>query len=285
MVRAMVVMGLADGDLDADERSTIKQVYHMASGADLEDEIIDLVARDISTNRYEPSEVMAMNADDLDDTKKRRVIQSAYFVMTASEQVSEKEAACLLALAKGLGLDQTGFDQAIEELEDMVGAAPDDTATDETADSPDAAESPTVDYNGASGPPVDPAEIFLNAMFRAMVGMAVCDGPLTPEERQTIKHLFDQVEQSIDDQLIDGFVLALDEFDGTIGDILARDADSIDPAMKPRILQSVYFVMLASDQISEEESRALLDITRGLGVSHSELEEALAAVRTIMTDA
>lgn len=296
MVRAMVAMGLADGEIGTSERTTIKQVYRMASGADLEDEVIDLVARDMSTNAYKPREVMAMSAEDLDDVKKRRVIQSAYFVMTADAQVSEKEAACLLALAEGLGMDQSGFDRAIEELEEMVDEAP-DSDTDGAGGEPaghkgvdhkgaddHASDDHVADYNGAAGPSVDPAEIFLNAMFRAMVAMAVCDGPMTPEERQTVKHLFEQVEQSIDDQMIDGIVLALQEYDGSIGDILARDAPAIDPSMKPRILQSVYFVMLASDEITEEESQTLLEIARGLGLSQAALEDALAAVRDMLTD-
>ncbi|MEM9684117.1 MAG: TerB family tellurite resistance protein [Pseudomonadota bacterium] len=291
MVRAMVAMGLADGEIGTAERATIKQVYRMASGAELEDEIIDLIARNISTNDYTPRDVMAMTADDLDDSKKRRVIQSAYFVMTADEEVTEKEAACLLALAEGLGMGQAGFDAAIAELEEMVGAREEDSEGEtakETRTVPsgggESSDDAGQDYNGAAGPRVDPAEIFLNAMFRAMVGIAVCDGPMTPEERQTIKKLFDQVGHAIDDPTIDGFIMALEGANATVGEILARDADAIEPSMKPRIIQSAYFVVLASDDITDEENACLIDISNGLGMARAELDEALASVGELLSD-
>ncbi len=264
MLRAMVAMGLAGGDMAPDQRATVKKVYRMAAGADLDDRIIDAVATEIAESRRGPRELMAASVAGLGTTAKQRIVQCAYFVMTAAHDVGEAQAACLLAISEGLGLTRTEFEAAIEELEAMAG----------TGDG----------GHGASPADADLGDLFLTVTFRAMVAMAICDGPMTPEERETIRHFFAEVGLPVDDATIDGYILALDEMEEPVGDMLARDAGGIDPALKPRIVQSVYLVMLAHDPISEEEGETLAEVARGLGVGQAEMERALATVTDLLSD-
>lgn len=269
MVRAMVAMGLSDGPIGVEERATVKRVYKMAAGADLEDEIIDLIARDITANRKPPRDVMAESGDGLDDVKKRRVIQSAYFVMTSGGSITDEKVSCLLSLADGLKMGKPDLDAAIAELEEIVGAR---DHADETG-----ADAPSSDAVHAPVQTEDPSEPFLDAVFRAMVGVAVSDGPITPEERRTIRLFFDQIDRPVDDPTIDGFVAALEGTGASVGQILKRDAQGVEPGMKSRILQAACLVTLTSEEVNDRQYACLADIAEGLGLTSAELDDAIAS--------
>ena len=110
-----------------------------------------------------------------------------------------------------------------------------------------------------------------------MIGVAVSDGPITLEERRTIRQFFDQIDRPVDDPTIDGFVAALEGTGASVGQILKRDAQGFEPGMRSRILQAACLVTLASKEVNDRQYACLADIAEGLGLTSAELDDAIAS--------
>ncbi len=116
MRRIMILMLLADGDIDDIEIEMIKGVYAKVSGYALTDEEIreeiDLAAQE----KMKVNEYLKKVTPYLNKTGKARVLKSAYYVASADGVFHDGEQALMEEISEALGMEPTHYQSVIDSI-------------------------------------------------------------------------------------------------------------------------------------------------------------------------
>ncbi len=127
------------------------------------------------------------------------------------------------------------------------------------------------------------AEIVTATMLRAMVAVGSADGPMQAAERQTIKDIIkESVGTAPDDRALDDLATSLNEYDGTIRDIITAQVDNIPKEVRGTIVQACFFVVTSSLPVTEAQEQTLARVAEGLLMTQQGFDKAIAAAQDML---
>ncbi len=115
--RVMVLMMIADGVIDDEEITTIREIYKRVASFDLSEERVRQEAEEARGAGLGVHDYLKSLVGSLNDSGKEMVVKAAYFVAAADGQVSEEERQLLNEVGKALELPSAQFKAVIEGLE------------------------------------------------------------------------------------------------------------------------------------------------------------------------
>lgn len=116
MKRIMIMMLLADGDIDNNEIEMIKGVYAKVAGYMLTDEEIREEINLVSQERLKVKEYLKKVTPYLNKTGKARVLKSAYYVASADGFFHDGERALMDEISEALDMEPAHYQSVIESV-------------------------------------------------------------------------------------------------------------------------------------------------------------------------
>lgn len=119
MLRAMISMAAADGDVADVESATISAVFEKVSGESVDSEEIAKAATGISGDSKALAADLAASSDDVDKKGKEAILRAAYLVLRADGVVAAQERKKLTDIANGLKMPEIHVNVILEQLEEL----------------------------------------------------------------------------------------------------------------------------------------------------------------------
>jgi tellurite resistance protein len=116
MRRAMIEMMLADGVIDADEITTIQDIYEQLSGQKLTMADIKKDIHKAEQQKAGLEKALAEVAPALNDEGREMVIKATFLVAAADGEFDESEIELLLKIGIGLGMSPAHIKASIDEM-------------------------------------------------------------------------------------------------------------------------------------------------------------------------
>lgn len=116
MRRIMILMLLADGDIDDNEIEMIKGVYAKVSGYALTDEEIREEIDLATQEKIKVNEYLKKVTPYLNKTGKARVLKSAYYVASADGIFHDGEQALMEEISEALEMEPTHYQSVIDSI-------------------------------------------------------------------------------------------------------------------------------------------------------------------------
>ncbi|MCF6322056.1 MAG: TerB family tellurite resistance protein [Rhizobiaceae bacterium] len=122
----------------------------------------------------------------------------------------------------------------------------------------------------------DYAHAEIRILIRSMGEMAAADGVIDPREVDTIADIHKRMLGiTITTKEVNEILTEFDRTDN-IAQILAADRKLVNPAMKRKIIQSCYLVMIADGDKAKTEMSRLYEIADALGIPKSEVKHLIS---------
>ena len=102
LVRCMVAMSVADGDLDQQETTTISRIYKKLTGEHLNQSFIKEIADTMKNEGSDIQNELIRVREILTDDLKNKIIKASFFILAADGLMDEKEESLLEEIRKGL---------------------------------------------------------------------------------------------------------------------------------------------------------------------------------------
>jgi tellurite resistance protein len=118
MLRAMITMAAADGDLADVETATISAIFEKVSGEGVEPSEIEAAANGIAGDATALAVDLSAAAGELETNVKEGIVRAAYLVLRADGVVAAQERKKLLEIATALKLPEIHVSVILEELEE-----------------------------------------------------------------------------------------------------------------------------------------------------------------------
>lgn len=115
ILRTMVAMAAADGDLDAREISLIQQIYQDQTGIKIDAKEI-ANAKEANARSGTLLNELAASANTLDQDTKEEIIRSAYLVLLADDHIAGEERRKLKDISAALQIPEIHFGAILEDL-------------------------------------------------------------------------------------------------------------------------------------------------------------------------
>jgi uncharacterized membrane protein YebE (DUF533 family) len=118
MLRAMITMAAADGDLADVEAATISAIFEKVSGEKVEAPEIEAAAAGIAGDETALAVDLSAAAGDLEQNFKEAIVRAAYLVLRADGVVAAQERKKLMDIATALKLPEIHVSVILEALEE-----------------------------------------------------------------------------------------------------------------------------------------------------------------------
>lgn len=115
--RVMVLMMLADGQVDEREKATIIEVYKGITGETLTDTTVDQEIEAAKSEGLSIEDYLAQVSAQLNNHGKEMVIRAAYFVAAADGRIEDEEEQLIFTIANALQLTAAHFKGIIADLQ------------------------------------------------------------------------------------------------------------------------------------------------------------------------
>ena len=117
MLRAMISMAAADGQVDDVESATVSAIFEKVAGESVEDEGIAAVAADIKRGDRTLTKALEAAAGDLDTFAKDGIVRAAYLVLVADGKVAGPERTRLHNIGRALDMAEDDIDAILDGAE------------------------------------------------------------------------------------------------------------------------------------------------------------------------
>lgn len=114
MLRAMISMAAADGQVDDVESATVSAIFEQVAGETVADTAIADVAADIKRGDRTLTKALEAAAGDLDGFAKDGIVRAAYLVLVADGKVATPERTRLVNIGQALGMPEGDIDAILE---------------------------------------------------------------------------------------------------------------------------------------------------------------------------
>ncbi|ODA69055.1 Tellurite resistance protein TerB [Methyloligella halotolerans] len=114
ILKTMVAMAKADGDLDRDEVDLIQRLYRDHAKEDVETDEIERIAEDDIRSDFYAS--LAQAGKRLDEHSKEEIVRCAYLVLLADGEIAGAERKTLQEIAAALKIPEIHFGAILEDL-------------------------------------------------------------------------------------------------------------------------------------------------------------------------
>ncbi len=121
ILKAMVAMAAADGDLHDDELATIRTVYEKNTGEAISADDINNVSKSRQSQTTTLPEQLAAIQGQLTGDVKKTILSSAYMVLLADGRVSARERKKLMNLADAMKVSNVHRSIIFEDVERALG--------------------------------------------------------------------------------------------------------------------------------------------------------------------
>lgn len=118
MLRAMITMAAADGDLADVEAATISAIFEKVSGESVETPEIEAAAAGIAGDATALAADLSAAAGKLEENIKEAIVRAAYLVLRADGVVAAQERKKLMDIANALKLPEIHVGVILEALEE-----------------------------------------------------------------------------------------------------------------------------------------------------------------------
>lgn len=116
MLRALVLMMMADDVLDPREQKVLTEIYGR-SGLVLDERRLNLEIRAVEENKQDPVAYLNERSDSLSNDEKTQLIEAAFKVAYADEDFQEEERELLDRMAESLSISKETLGKITSELE------------------------------------------------------------------------------------------------------------------------------------------------------------------------
>ncbi|GAB4231949.1 MAG: hypothetical protein Kow0032_14500 [Methyloligellaceae bacterium] len=117
VLRAMIAMAKADGDVADIETTTISAVFEKVTGETLDEEEIRKAAAGIAGNSAALTQDLKAAANTLDKQTKEAIIKAAYLVLMSDGEIASGERMRLFSMASALKMPEIHITAILEDLE------------------------------------------------------------------------------------------------------------------------------------------------------------------------
>ena len=117
MLKVMVAMAEADGEIHPNEIKRICSIYEEIAGFALPDEILEDVVNDARTSQEEVLEIVASYAGRVNDKGRELVIRAAFHILAADGDVRKEEIDFLSKVGGALGLTSREANRILEAVQ------------------------------------------------------------------------------------------------------------------------------------------------------------------------
>jgi len=121
MLRAMISMAAADGDVADVESATISAIFEKVSGESVNTAEIQQAAHGITGDSKALAKDLSAASDQVDKKGKEAILRAAYLVLRADGVVASQERKKLADIAKGLKMPEIHVNVILEQLEELNG--------------------------------------------------------------------------------------------------------------------------------------------------------------------
>lgn len=119
MLRAMISMAAADGDVADVEAATIAAIFEKVSGETVETAEIEKAAAGIAGDSKLLAADLAAASAQIDKNGKEAILRASYLVLRADGVVAAQERKKLSDIAKGLKMPEIHVGVILEQLEEL----------------------------------------------------------------------------------------------------------------------------------------------------------------------
>lgn len=119
MLRAMISMAAADGDVADVECATISAIFEKVSGESVDKAEIEKAANGITGDSKALAKDLAAASDEIDKKGKEAILRAAYLVLRADGVVAAQERKKLADIANGLKMPEIHVNVILEQLEEL----------------------------------------------------------------------------------------------------------------------------------------------------------------------
>lgn len=119
MLRAMISMAAADGDVADVESATISAIFEKVSGETVERDEVEKAAHGITGDSKALAADLSAAAGDVDKKGKEAILRAAYLVLRADGIVAAQERKKLADIANGLKMPEIHVNVILEQLEEL----------------------------------------------------------------------------------------------------------------------------------------------------------------------
>ena len=117
MLRAMITMAQADGELADVESATISAVYNKVTGDSIEEAEIEIAAKGILASGRALKEDLSAASSSMDKQVKESIVKAAYLVLIADGEVAAGERKKLFDIANALKMPEIQVSAILEDLD------------------------------------------------------------------------------------------------------------------------------------------------------------------------
>lgn len=117
MLRALVLMMMADDVLDPREQKVLTEIYGQ-SGLHLDDRRLKLEIRAVEENKQDPVAYLNERSDSLSIDEKSQLIEAAFKVAYADDDFQDEEKDLLVRMAESLSISKEKLAKIMAQLED-----------------------------------------------------------------------------------------------------------------------------------------------------------------------
>lgn len=114
MLRAMISMAAADGQVDGVEAVTVSAIFEKVAGESVTDDSIASVAADIKRGDRTLTKALEAAAGDLDKVAKDGIVRAAYLVLVADGKVAPPERTRLLNIGRALDMPEDDINTILD---------------------------------------------------------------------------------------------------------------------------------------------------------------------------
>lgn len=117
MLRALVLMMMADDVLDPREQKVLTEIYGQ-SGLHLDERRLKLEIRAVEENKQDPVAYLNERSDSLSNDEKSQLIEAAFKVAYADDDFQDEERELLVRMAESLSISKDSLKEIMAKLED-----------------------------------------------------------------------------------------------------------------------------------------------------------------------
>jgi uncharacterized tellurite resistance protein B-like protein len=123
LIRSMIAMSIADGNLDDAELKTIAKIYAQLTGTEIDEDTIRDTAEHMKSEGVSIADEMKNAKTVLDKDLKNKIVKAALYILAADGVMEEGEEAILEEIRAGLGISKAALETTKEKFLTAKGIA------------------------------------------------------------------------------------------------------------------------------------------------------------------